>query len=86
LPHYNSKVRRHCRFFVLISVLSAQASEIDLTNAHLTVPASLTKQESKAIEMLRDEVEKRTLIRFPIGRGAAPPAVAIERAHGPAEG
>jgi hypothetical protein len=49
-------------------------------------PASLSKQEIKAIEMLRDEVEKRTLIRFPLGGGDSGPLIAITRGHGPAEG
>src|ERR1700682_6152614 len=71
---------------LLFAFFSAHAAELDLTNAHLSVPAALSKQETKAIEMLRDEVEKRTLIRFPLGAGSEGPVVAISRERGPAEG
>ncbi|HEV8037991.1 MAG TPA: hypothetical protein VGP62_03940, partial [Bryobacteraceae bacterium] len=62
------------------------AAEFDLSNAHIVAPAPLSKQESKAIEMLRDEVEKRTLIRFPVGDPGEGPAITISRARGVAEG
>ncbi len=78
-------LRRHL-FIALVGLFGAQAAELDLTNAHLTVPAALSKSESKAVEMLRDEVEKRTLIRFPMETSAAGPVIAISRGRGPAEG
>ena len=61
------------------------AAELDLTNAHLTVPSGWSRQESKAIDMLRDEVEKRTLIRLSADRNDGP-AIAISRREGRAEG
>ena len=36
--------------------------------------------------MLRDEVEKRTLIRFPLGAQGEGPAITISRVRGLAEG
>jgi hypothetical protein len=65
--------------------LAAQAADLDLSKARLAVPAELSKRESKAIEMLRQEVEKRTHIRF---QTPAPggPAITISRGRGPAEG
>ena len=86
MSNYNFKVLRRCWFSVFLAFFSAHAADLDLTDAHLTVPATLSKQETKAIEMLRDEVEKRTLIRFPLGAGDHGPVVAISRGHGAAEG
>ena len=70
----------------LLASFVIYAAELDLTRAHVAAPAALSKQESKAIEMLRDEVEKRTLIRFPLGDGSEGPAITISRVHGVAEG
>jgi hypothetical protein len=75
---------RCSRLLPAFVVFAAYAADLDLTGAHLATPASLSKQETKAIEMLRDEVEKRTLIRIPLS--GAGPAIAITRGHGPAEG
>ncbi len=66
--------------------VAVQAADLDLTHAHLTVPAALSKSESKAIEMLRDEVEKRTLVRWPLGGPSNGPTISISRSRGPAEG
>ena len=71
---------------MLFAIQGANAADLNLTAARLAVPAQLSKQESKAIEMLRDEVEKRTLIRFPVGAGAAGPVITISRGSGPADG
>ena len=73
---------RFALLFLLVVYL--RAAEIDLSNAHLIAPSALSKQETRAIEMLRDEVEKRSLIRFPLDGGG--PAITISRGHGPAEG
>ena len=62
------------------------ASALDLTNAHIVAPAALNKQEAKAVQMLVEEVEKRTQIRLPTSAAATPPAITITRGHGPAEG
>jgi len=69
----------------LLTCAVACAGELELTSAHLRVPASLSKQEAKAVEMLRDEVEKRTLIRLAMGSGTGT-EIAITRGHGAAEG
>jgi hypothetical protein len=69
----------------MLAAFGMYAAELDLTNAHIVTPTGLSKQESKAIEMLRDEVSKRTLIRFPL-RDSEGPAITISRVHGVAEG
>jgi hypothetical protein len=79
-------VLRRALLTALLASLGAHGAELDLTNARLTTPTALSKQESKAIEMLRDEVEKRTLIRFPLGAQGEAPAITISRARGSAEG
>jgi len=79
-------VLRRSLLFALLASLGALCADLDLTNSHLVTPAALSKQETKAIEMLRSEVEKRTLIRFPLGGAAEGPAISISRASGPAEG
>ena len=38
----------------------AYAAELDLSKVRLALPPGLSKRESKAVEMLRDEVQKRT--------------------------
>jgi hypothetical protein len=78
-------LRRECLFAVL-ALFGARAAELDLSHAHLTIPAALSKSETKAVEMLRDEVAKRTLIRIPVGAAASAPTIAISRGRGPAEG
>ena len=42
------------------------AAAADLTKAVVVTPANLTAQEKKAVEMLVDEVRKRTQIRLPV--------------------
>jgi hypothetical protein len=79
-------VLRRAFLTALLASLGAQAAELDLTSGRIMAPAQLSKQENKAIEMLRDEVEKRTLIRLPLGGGASGPLIAITRSRGPAEG
>lgn len=41
--------------------------DIDLTNAVVVVPESITKTHQAAVDMLIDEVEKRTQIRWKVG-------------------
>ncbi|MDQ6760446.1 MAG: hypothetical protein M3Z32_11375, partial [Acidobacteriota bacterium] len=62
------------------------ASALDLTNAHVVAPAAQTKQESKAVQMLVEEVEKRSQIRLPTAPTGNGPAISIARGRGPAEG
>ena len=71
---------------MLLALGAAHAAELDLTNARLSVPAVLSRRESKAIEMLRDEVEKRTNIRLPATPGEGRPAITISRGRGAPEG
>lgn len=42
----------------------AQAGDLDLKSAVIVTPPDLTRQESKAITLLIEEVEKRTLVRW----------------------
>ncbi|HEV2688742.1 MAG TPA: hypothetical protein VGV35_09315, partial [Bryobacteraceae bacterium] len=72
-------------FVAALVCLSSLAADLDLSLAHLIVPAGLSKQELKAVEMLRDEVEKRTLTRLPAG-GTNGPAIVLSRGQGPTEG
>jgi hypothetical protein len=46
--------------------VEARGAELDLAKAVVVVPADLSGPERKAVEMLVDEVHKRTLIRWPI--------------------
>ncbi|MEP7361638.1 MAG: glycoside hydrolase family 20 zincin-like fold domain-containing protein [Acidobacteriota bacterium] len=67
----------------------AAAKDLDLTNAVVVVPANASRQERKAIQVLVEEVEKRTQIRLPEGAAPANGAgIVIERgtAAAPAEG
>jgi hypothetical protein len=70
---------------VLVVCLAAQAADLDLSSARLAIPAELSRRESKAIEMLRQEVEKRTHIRLQTP-ALSGPAITISRGRGPAEG
>jgi hypothetical protein len=79
-------VLRRAFVTALLAPLLASSAELDLTSARIGVPSPLSKQEAKAIEMLRDEVEKRTLIRLPLGAVGESAAIAISRGTGPAEG
>ena len=76
-----------CRCLAALPLfLAAQAAELDLSSAHVVIPSSLSKTETKAVEMLRDEVEKRTLIRWTVSASGEGPAIALTHGHGPAEG
>src|SRR5947209_5339495 len=46
------------------SVSAVQAAELDLRRAVLVTSPNLSKSESKAVTMLLDEVQKRTLVRW----------------------
>src|SRR5229473_5023684 len=83
---YNLQVLLRSLFAAVLVCLELQGAELDLSAAHISAPAALSKTESKAIEMLRDEVEKRTLIRLESVTSSAGPAIAITRGNGPAEG
>jgi hypothetical protein len=83
---YNLQVLLRSLFAAVLVCLELQGAELDLSAAHISAPAALSKTESKAIEMLRDEIEKRTLIRLGTAPSSAGPAIAITRGNGPPEG
>src|SRR5262249_16199084 len=68
----------------------ARATTLDLTRAVVVCPANLSKPEAKAVELLVDEVQKRTRIRWEIAhafpKGGAPFITLISVAGGSAEG
>jgi hypothetical protein len=70
----------------VLACLYLQAADLNLSSARISPPPALSKSESKAIEMLREEIEKRTLIRLESAPSSAGPAIAITRGNGPAEG
>src|SRR5579871_1416940 len=84
--HIILQVPHRAFFFALFAPLLASSAELDLTQARIAAPSALSKQEAKAIEMLRDEVEKRTLIRLSLGVRGDGPAISISRGTGPADG
>jgi hypothetical protein len=63
MPHL---VFRGTISLVLIGTLACfvGAGELDLTKAVIVTPVNLTKQEKKAVKLLVEEVEKRTLIHL----------------------
>jgi len=44
----------------------ARAATIDLRSAIIVTPANLSRQELKAVDLLVEEVQKRTMIRWPV--------------------
>ena len=67
--------------------LSFRAFALDLTGASVVVSTNLSRQEQKAVEMLADEVEKRTGIRWPISQKPLTTTIQIVLKPGtPAEG
>jgi hypothetical protein len=70
---------------LLLAALIAPAAALDLTNATVVTPPTLTAPENKAIALLIDEVDRRSGIRWEIAADAAA-TIEIQRATGPAEG
>lgn len=73
-------------FFVQRPSGTAAEAHLDLTHAAVVVPATLSRQEDKAVRMLIEEVEKRTQIR--LARVAKVPAgeqpfITVQRAASP---
>ena len=67
-------------------------AELDLRQAVIVAPAGLSRSERKAVDMLVDEVRKRTLVRWPIARSwpadsvpvvAVGPAASLKAFAGP---
>ncbi len=71
-------------------LIPAICAGLDLTNAVVVTPSALSGPERKAVTMLVDEVEKRTLIHWPVQTGMpsdGKPAIELTRlGRGPAEG
>ncbi len=79
------------RTSLLIVSLFLPCVALDLGNATVVAPSTLSGPERKAVELLLDEVEARTLIRWPVAAQppAGTPCIAIGRADNrglPAEG
>lgn len=58
----------------------AQAAALDLRRAVIVCPAQLTKPERKALDLLMEEVQKRTLIRWDVAHswpGDSIPVIAV---------
>src|SRR5258706_51279 len=53
----------------------AAGAEIDLTRAKLVCPSNLSRTERKAVDLLVEEVHKRTWIRLPVSNSW--PAVSV---------
>lgn len=60
-------------------VLLLAAADIDLTRATIVTQATLSTPERKAVEMLRDEVERRAGVRWAqaVARAAAGPVISV---------
>ena len=55
------------------SIQAADSSTTDLTKAVVVVPDSLSAREKKAVDMLVDEVHKRTMVRWTIANAVPKP-------------
>lgn len=70
----------------MLLFFAAHAQALDLSRARLVLPSSLSRRESKAVEMLRDEVRKRSQIELALTPVSGSPTIALSRRDGPAEG
>src|SRR5438132_8378307 len=84
--HVNSAAR--LRFFLGTGLIfaaafgtsAAHALEHDLRKAVLVTPRQLSKSEARAVQMLADEVHKRTMVRWEVSRAwpaASVPVIAV---------
>lgn len=55
---------------------------LDLSQAVIAVPRSLTRRERKAVQVLVEEVERRTRIRLPVGNRAGAATIAVGQREG----
>lgn len=68
-----------------LAAMSCLGAGLDLTNAVVVAPKAFTGVENKAVQVLVEEVEKRSQIRWPLGStGAA--AIKLRRGSGAADG
>lgn len=74
------------KHLVVIISLAGSAAALDLRSAHIAAGPNLTGPEKKAVEMLVEEVERRTALQWPASGGG--PAIRVHHASGsgPAEG
>jgi len=69
-----------------LAASSTLLSALDLTSAHIQAASGPSKLEAKAVQILVEEVEKRSQVRLPIVANGSGPAIVITRGRGPAEG
>jgi hypothetical protein len=68
-----------------LAAMSCLGAGLDLTNAVVVAPKAFAGVENKAVQVLVEEVEKRSQIRWPLGStGAA--AIELRRGSGAADG
>jgi hypothetical protein len=80
-------MRARMAVLVLVVALPVRAIALDLSRAVVTTPASLSGQEKKAADLLVEEVEKRTSIRWPIEPSATGVRIEVlSQNAGPPEG
>lgn len=72
--------------FLLALALTASAYALDLRNAHISPDAALTAPEKKAVQMLVEEVERRTALQWSAGTGSPTIRIHHGTGTGPAEG
>ncbi|HVN03077.1 MAG TPA: hypothetical protein VMT86_01600, partial [Bryobacteraceae bacterium] len=78
---------RLCFSVAIVSLtLVLPALALDLSRAVVTVQKQLNGPESRAVGWLLDEVERRSGIRWDVGRAGDGPMVEIRLGSGPAEG
>ncbi|MGI8744760.1 MAG: hypothetical protein ACR2NN_19750 [Bryobacteraceae bacterium] len=74
------------RGVLALAASSTLLSALDLTSAHIQAASGPSKLEAKAVQILVEEVEKRSQVRLPIVANGSGPAIVITRGRGPAEG
>ena len=69
-------------------LLPGAAQALDLRRATVSADANLTGPEKKAVQMLTEEVERRTALRWSATSAGSAPVIAVHHAKGsgPAEG
>jgi hypothetical protein len=59
-----------CLFVILTSARPSPAAELELGQAVVVTPATLSGPERKAVQLLVEEIEKRTLIRWTVAHNS----------------
>ena len=75
------------KYFLCVAFLAGSAAALDLHQAHVGADPNLTGPEKKAVQMLVEEVERRTALAWPVAAGSGP-SIRVHHASGsgPAEG